>query len=93
MQLKSPIISLFAFGPSSIILCALSQNSGVSFEGAYTANVSIVVLSGRVRVKNRVSLLPWLFESVILHPLFFLRKTRMPLCLVGFPWIVYLAKS
>ena len=29
----------------------------------------------------------------ILHPLAFLRKTRMPLCLVGFPYIVYLENN
>ena len=58
MQLKSPIIILLVFGPSSIILCAVSQNSGVSLDGAYVARVSMVLLSGSVMVKKRVSILP-----------------------------------
>ena len=91
--MKSPIIILFVFGPSLIILCAFSQNSGVSFEGAYIASVSIVVLSGSVMVKKSVSILPWSFMFDIVHPLLFLRKTRIPLCLVGFPWIVYLENN
>ena len=55
--------------------------------------MSMVLLSGSVIVKNRVSLFPWLFVFDISHPLVFFRKIRIPLSLVGFPWIVYLEKS
>ena len=71
--------------PVSIIVCAFSQNSGLSFEGAYTARVSIVLISGRIIVKKSVSLFPWLLELAILQPLFFLRKISMPLLADGLP--------
>ena len=67
------------------MVLAFSQNSGMSFDGAYTARVSMVVLSGRVIVKKSVSLLPWLFVFVMVQPLLFLRKTMMPRDLVGLP--------
>ena len=79
--------------PLSIISWAFSQNLGKSFDGAYTARISIVIVSGSSTVKKSVSLFPWLFFIVILQPLFFFKKTSMPLLVDGFPWIVYLAKS
>ena len=85
VQLKSPIISLWLLFPMFIIVWAFSQNSGVSFDGAYTASASRVLRSGNVIVKKRVSLLPWLFMFVILQPLFFFKRTNMPLCFEGLP--------
>ena len=55
--------------------------------------MSMVLLSGSVIVKNRVSLFPWLFVFDISHPLSFFRKIKIPLSFVGFPWTVYLEKS
>ena len=47
------------------------------------ASMSILVRSGKVNVKNKVSLLLLVFGFVILHPLFFLKNTIIPinLCL------------
>ena len=58
MQLKSPIISLCVLVPVLMIVWAFSQNSGLSFDGAYTARVSSVLRSGKVIVKKSVSLQP-----------------------------------
>ena len=65
----------------------------MSFDGAYTANVSCVLRSGNVFVKNSRSLLLWLLMFDILHPLFFLRRTRIPRFLARFPCTVYFEKS
>ena len=78
--------------PAFMIVCAFSQNSGQSFDGAYTAKVSSVLRSGKVTVKKSISLQPWLFIFVILQPLFLLRKTIIPLFFDGQPCIEYLEK-
>ena len=97
MRAKCMAITTRRGGVSSRILCEpssmLFQNLGKSFDGAYTARISIVLVSGSSTVKKSVSLFPWLFVFVILQPLFFFKKTSIPLLVDGFPWIVYLAKS
>ena len=57
----------------------------MSFDGAYTDKMSIVLMSGIDIVKKSVSLSSLQLTFVIVHPLFFLRKTRMPLLLDGLP--------
>ena len=75
--------------PVLIMVWASSQNSGQSSEGAYTASMSILVKSGKVSFKNKVSLLPLVLGFVILHPLFFLRILHIiPLSRVGKPCVV-----
>ena len=64
----------------------------MSFDGAYTANVSSELRSGSVIVKKSRSLLPWLLMLDILQPLFFLRRTRIPRFLARFPCTVYFEK-
>ena len=90
VQLKSPIMSLCVLIPVFMIVWAFSQKSGLSFDGAYTAKVSIVLRSGRMMVKKSMSLQPKLFKFAILQPLFFLRKTIIPLFFDGWPCIEYL---
>ena len=52
------------------------------------ASMSILVRSGKVNVKNKVSLLPLVLGFVILHPLFFFKNTIIPLSRVGKPCVV-----
>ena len=58
----------------------------MSLLGAYTAVQSILVLSGRVISKARMSLLLWWVMFEIFMPLLFLVNIKIPLFNVGVPW-------
>ena len=61
----------------------------IGSDGAYTASSSMDVRSGSCRVNFRVSVFPLSVTLVIVQPLFFLSRTKIPLLSLGKPKILY----